>query len=153
MNSFRISTIETTTIMEGVFYIIYASFRKADCHDGVLRNILEQSNVWNARLNITGVLLYNEVMFVQVLEGEEYSVLKLYEKIASDNRHSSPIVLDRGMYDDRLFPEWHMAEKKLDWDSLKFKSTIDDVVKTKFLCLLNGYEGGEIIDSIARVMK
>lgn len=68
----------------------------------------------NARMGITGMLLYKEGNFMQVLEGEEPAVRALYEKIRTDPRHTGEILLWQGPLEGRQFGEWSMGFQDLD---------------------------------------
>jgi hypothetical protein len=62
----------------------------------------------NQRTELTGVLLYRGGNFMQVLEGEEAQVRKLYSVIGCDTRHRGLITLLQGPIDKRHFPQWAM---------------------------------------------
>lgn len=74
-----------------------------------LDGILTGSRRRNALLGITGLLLYIDGGFLQLLEGEEQPLRELYGRIAADRRHwELRLMLDREMR-SRAFPEWHMG--------------------------------------------
>ena len=135
------------------YYKIYISFRKNECSEEDVQLILEKSRVNNKEKNITGVLLYNDNLFVQYLEGAKEDVFSVYEKIIDDKRHSFPLILNFGEHTDRMFPEWHMAEKKISWESLEFKTPINELMEKKFNTLLNSTEANKMLDTIAKLMK
>jgi hypothetical protein len=59
-----------------------------DIGQGELERILASSRTYNRAHGITGVLLYENSEFVQLLEGERDAVLHLYhERIVHDTRH------------------------------------------------------------------
>ena len=68
----------------------------------------------NARLGVTGMLLYKEGRFMQALEGEETVVRTLLQKIAADPRHCDLKLLDEGFTDEREFGDWSMGFERLD---------------------------------------
>lgn len=63
----------------------------------------------NQAAEITGVLLFIDGVFFQILEGDEAVVKQLYEKILADERHNNIICLktERNV-ETRMFPEWAM---------------------------------------------
>lgn len=64
---------------------------------------------FNARVDITGVLLYAANTFLQVLEGEADAVERLLQRIATDSRHCEmEIVLDERV-ESRVFGQWSMG--------------------------------------------
>ena len=63
----------------------------------------------NISLDVTGLLLYNEGTFVQVLEGERKVVHSLFSKIKNDKRHNQlTLMMDREI-DDRLFNSYQTS--------------------------------------------
>ena len=74
-----------------------------------INNILSASRRNNARVGVTGALLFNSILFAQVLEGPIDGVEKIFEQIQRDLRHSDLIVLDSGLIEARNFPIWSMA--------------------------------------------
>lgn len=63
----------------------------------------------NATLGITGTLLYHDLTFMQILEGEEAAVRTLFARIAKDPRHTGVMTLMDEEVPERAFPEWSMA--------------------------------------------
>jgi Sensors of blue-light using FAD len=63
----------------------------------------------NARLAVTGALVFTRAHFAQVLEGDEQAVEALMERIRKDRRHGQVTVVSQGERDARLFPQWSMA--------------------------------------------
>lgn len=80
-----------------------------------VRQIGEKSSQNNQKQNITGVLLFLGGIFFQILEGDEYVIDKLYEKILQDPRHVDIVCL-KAEYEVniRLFPNWSMKTINLD---------------------------------------
>jgi len=62
----------------------------------------------NARLGITGGLLYSEGHVMQVPEGGAKSVRALFAAIAADSRHRSVTRLADGPVQGRAFADWSM---------------------------------------------
>ena len=52
------------------------------------------------------MLLFKEDNFMQILEGEEVEVMKLYETISKDPRHQRVSLVDKGEIDRRQFGDW-----------------------------------------------
>lgn len=74
-----------------------------------INNILSASRRNNAKVGVTGALLFNSILFAQVLEGPIDGVEKIFEQIQRDLRHSDLIVLESGLIEARNFPIWSMA--------------------------------------------
>jgi Sensors of blue-light using FAD len=77
---------------------------------GVLRaeeldRIYLRAKAANARAGITGLMLFHEGVFLQVLEGPAAGVASLVEKIRRDRRHANLVVLESGAVDERSFAQ------------------------------------------------
>lgn len=90
-------------------HIIYMSRATTPLGEDQLRLLLEQARSLNAQQNITGMLLYGNEQFLQVLEGEESAVRATYERIRQDSRHRDMIAYADKAIQQRSFPEWSMA--------------------------------------------
>ena len=95
-----------------IFYLSYLSSTTKSFTEAGLSDILLKSRVNNQSLNITGMLLYRDGNILQVLEGQEETVMGLYHTIAQDNRHSNIIKMISGYSEKRNFPEWTMGFKQ-----------------------------------------
>ena len=74
-----------------------------------LTALQEQSQEWNKRHNITGLLCYSNGHFVQVLEGSTEQVHALFAKIQQDTRHYQVQALSDRSSSYRWFADWRMA--------------------------------------------
>lgn len=73
-----------------------------------LQALLEWSRAYNAQQQITGLLLYSDRRFVQLVEGPEAAVRNLYARIQADARHTQVVTLSDGPGPQRWFADWHM---------------------------------------------
>ena len=107
--------------------LLYASSTDRDVSDAMLENILAVSRRNNAACGVTGVLLYSEGGFMQVLEGEETAVNKTYARICADKRHwKAMTLLDRNA--PRAFGAWSMGfEKPMAFGDGMFSLTRDAI--------------------------
>lgn len=96
-----------------MFFLVYASSAIQPFSRPDLEDLLATSRENNARAGITGMLLYKDGNFMQVLEGDEEAVRELYDKIAADPRHKGEILLQQGFTEERQFPEWSMGFRDL----------------------------------------
>jgi hypothetical protein len=99
-----------------LYFLVYVSRASHALSDEQLLNILEVSRANNQRDDITGLLLYKEERFMQLLEGPETSVCAAYARIARDSRHQDPTILLEGETAERDFPDWTMGFQSLDGD-------------------------------------
>ena len=72
--------------------------------------ILRKSKANNPSEGVTGVLCFSEGTFLQVLEGGRSAVNRLYNRIASDNRHTSVELLSYEEIGERRFSGWSMGQ-------------------------------------------
>jgi hypothetical protein len=92
--------------------LLYASSTSRDCSEQQLEEILTASRRNNPKLGVTGMLLYCEGGFMQVLEGTPDVLASLYARIAMDKRHwNARILLDRQA--PRTFGDWSMGFRAL----------------------------------------
>lgn len=100
--------------MTDLINLIYASSAVHQMGDEELLEILKKSRENNARLGVTGMLLYRGGNFLQVLEGERTVVTELYQQIAKDRRHHQVSKLVERPVQERGFALWSMGFKNLD---------------------------------------
>lgn len=93
--------------------LIYTSVAARPMHEEELHALLAEARVANAQLGITGMLLYKNGNFMQVLEGEHEVVNLLSRRIARDTRHVNVFTLHSGQIDGRQFPDWSMGFRNL----------------------------------------
>ncbi len=93
--------------------IVYVSSAKQEFSDADLMALLRQSQEKNARLAITGVLLYKEGNVMQLLEGPAEALDQLITTIYADPRHHGIIQLLRKQVTTREFPDWSMEFRDL----------------------------------------
>ena len=68
-----------------------------------LDRILLRSRISNAGSDVTGLLLFHEGSFLQVIEGPAAGVMALMEKIRRDRRHANVQVLESSPVSARAF--------------------------------------------------
>lgn len=97
-----------------IYSLVYISDAVDGLDDKDLEGILFSSRKNNAAVAVTGMLLSKGGEFMQVLEGDEAAVERLYRKISADPRHENCTVLSRKMNPERLFADWTMGFKNLE---------------------------------------
>lgn len=96
-----------------LYELLYTSFASRDMSEADLMELLETARRKNARLDITGMLLFDQQEFMQILEGSRSDVLALYEEIRNDDRHQSVCTVHEGPIAERAFDGWSMAFRLL----------------------------------------
>ena len=76
---------------------------------GDLAQILKEARERNRRRNVTGMLLYRDGTFLQVLEGEEEDVTHVYGLTKSDGRHPDLINVLQDPIEKHHFEDWRMG--------------------------------------------
>lgn len=99
---------------QGLIHLIYYSTASHEMEADELLQLLNISRERNARLDLTGMLLYGGGVFLQVLEGLPAAVDSLYRKIEMDPRHHSLILVEQDRISERSFPDWSMGFQHLD---------------------------------------
>ena len=77
-----------------------------------LADLLAVSRKNNEKRGITGMLLYIDESFFQILEGPEQALHTLYETITRDDRHSNVTKLIEEPIERRTFSDWSMGYAK-----------------------------------------
>jgi len=92
-----------------IYSVVYCSRASADIDEAEVQRIVTKSQVWNARHQITGLLVFGSGIFFQWLEGPREEVTDLVALLRTDRRHGGIIVLGEvEEVRERLFPEWGM---------------------------------------------
>jgi Sensors of blue-light using FAD len=96
-----------------MYRLVYCSAARALFSKPDLLDLLSKARTKNLRLGITGMLLYKDGNFLQLLEGERSAVKQLFVQIASDPRHSGSIVIEEEESPQRVFEDWSMGFRDL----------------------------------------
>jgi len=99
--------------------LLYLSQATPGTSDDQIQNILMVARRNNEAVGITGVLVHGGGMFMQVLEGPEHAVLRLYAKILDDPRHGGCRVIHNTPANERMFQDWSMGV--INSDPLEFQ--------------------------------
>ena len=71
-----------------------------------LMRLLESARAFNQKNGITGILLYDNQQFGQIIEGERASIMKVWKRIQEDKRHHRIELLEIREITERAFPDW-----------------------------------------------
>jgi hypothetical protein len=91
------------------YQIIYVSESSMPMQLDALEDLLEEAQAGNAEDGITGALVYVEQRFLQILEGDQDTVLDLMARIRRDVRHESVTILQQRDIPAAVFGGWTMA--------------------------------------------
>lgn len=98
--------------MDRVSRITYFSKAVRPMGDDELLQLLTGARAKNAKREITGMLVYKDGCFLQVLEGSAPVVERLCARIAQDPRHDAMTILHQD-FGPRRFAEWSMGFQNL----------------------------------------
>ena len=90
------------------FQLLYRSQATTPPTPEQLQELVQRARQANAAAHITGLLLYCDGQFVQVLEGPLETVRSLFARISQDPRHQQVAVVSKGLVPRRQFAEWSM---------------------------------------------
>lgn len=135
--------------------LIYRSQLNFSCRSAELRALVERARIRNTNQNITGVLLSNGSDVMQILEGSEESVVKLFHKIRDDQRHSGVVELMRDygprrrfnnagmlLFDLQVQSPKEVLQSVLDYSQLESYLTSDDRVFKFIQSFITGKHAG-----------
>jgi Sensors of blue-light using FAD len=95
--------------MSALIHCIYASSAADTFQESDIPALLKLSRKANAARNVTGMLLYIDGSFFQVLEGSIDDVDAVYALIARDRRHQRITMVIREPILERSFGDWTMG--------------------------------------------
>ncbi len=89
---------------------MYASRAVPGIAQDELLAIVRKSKANNPSVGVTGVLCFSEGIFLQALEGGRSAVNKLYNRIATDPRHTDVELMCYEEIGERRFAGWSMGQ-------------------------------------------
>lgn len=108
--------------------LLYVSKPMPDLDSSAVDAILESALRNNPSQGLTGMLLWSETSFAQLLEGPNEAIETLLNKLKADGRHREMRVLSRTATSRRFFGDWSMASRRmapeLDWRLLEQEDAI-----------------------------
>lgn len=116
-----------------IYHIAYFSTATKHFTEDELTELLAISKRNNKILDVTGILLFIEGCFLQVLEGDENTVKKVFEKVKEDRRHDDVFTLFKGRKPERSFGNWSMGFKDLPFVEYKRQIGFEDISNEDFL--------------------
>lgn len=128
MESFRVNCPSTTN-SSTMYFLIYSSMASPEIEESDLKDIIVSAEKNNNQDEITGMLIFHDGTFFQMLEGSKEKVHAAFEKIQDDPRHSAIIKLFEGETSKRHFPDWKMALKVVhpeEFEQIKAYETIEE---------------------------
>ena len=97
--------------------------------DDNLKGLLTKSRLNNERKNVTGMLLYLDPFFIQILEGEEAIVNESFNIIKQDSRHQKVTLIYKKPIEERSFPNWTMGFNKISDENVEAVEGFSDFLQ------------------------
>jgi hypothetical protein len=116
------------------YQLVYSSKATNKMMLSHLIGILRKARINNKLSDVTGLLVFVDGMFLQVLEGEEGRVKGLMKKISADTRHHDIKVIRGSNVERRTFSNWEMAYTSPStkilamWSGLKGTRTVEEIL-------------------------
>ena len=129
---------------EPLYRLIYLSSAKVAFPPDKIEDLLTKARTRNEADGISGLLVYHDGNFFQVLEGPETAVKATFERISRDTEHDGMLMLHSEIVLDRVFPDWTMGYARPEELS---KEAANTVVEVKTMAEL----GADTIRDDARV--
>ena len=108
-----------------LFHWIYISTATEFLTEPGKLELLKHSRTRNQSLDATGMLLYGNQSFIQVLEAGKDNLRVLQTSIRQDTRHQGIITLKDEAIEERVFPDWQMGFADRDQDEEEFLRQLD----------------------------
>ena len=111
---------------DALYHLGYVSTEAVKFSEEALVALLSEARNANTDRDVTGLLLYREGSFYQVLEGSESAVMATFHHIEADPRHKEVNILFNGETDAREFADWKMGFLNLDGVDVETLSGFSD---------------------------
>jgi hypothetical protein len=111
---------------EKLTHLVYTSVETRKIEPADLLALLQDARSNNARRSITGMLLYIEGTFFQVLEGDETTLAELFSVISLDRRHKQVTRIIHEPIAQRSFGEWTMGYEQMTASDLQAVDGLND---------------------------
>jgi hypothetical protein len=98
---------------DDLILLAYSSVGTHHFAQSELVDLLAFARDFNSRNGLTGMLLYIDESFFQILEGDPKTLHDLYSRIEQDTRHTHVIKLIEIPIENRSFSDWSMGFAKV----------------------------------------
>lgn len=88
--------------------LVYRSRARVPLSELELLYLLAQARGRNRAERITGLLVYDQGVFYQWIEGPDANMYRLWRSIRQDSRHHGIEILSEQQIPVRLFRDWHL---------------------------------------------
>ena len=92
-----------------MFRLVYMSKAIGPMDDAALDRIARKAQEKNRALGLTGLLVFVDNTFFQVLEGPQVRVEEVFDRVYQDQRHHRARILQQREVECRRFADWTMG--------------------------------------------
>ena len=96
-----------------LYCLVFTSVATRKITDEDLKGLLAKSRQNNLALNITGMLLYLDPYFMQILEGDESIIGEKFKQISTHEMHYKVSLIYKKPIKERSFSKWTMGFNKI----------------------------------------
>ncbi|MEO0435397.1 MAG: BLUF domain-containing protein [Pseudomonadota bacterium] len=129
-----------------LYGLSYVSTQKQAMGNEDLLQLLVDARSKNGDMEITGLLLHRGDSFFQIIEGQQTSVQKLFNRIRNDDRHHRVEIVAEGPIGEREYADWQMAFVELDGQDFTSMPGFSDLLK-------NTPEARDFLSTLSRSKK
>lgn len=133
---------------ERLYQFAYFSISTFPMKEIDLIEILSKSRTNNQLLGVTGILVFMDGCFLQVLEGEKDIVMALAYKIKADKRHKDFIKLHESEIEERDFKDWSMGFETTSISAYKHLAGFSDLSDEGFLEEIQQKKNSKVIKKL-----
>jgi hypothetical protein len=112
-----------------LYCLVYTSIANKKMSDDDLEDLLKKIRKKNETRHVTGMLLYLDPFFMQVLEGEEAMVNDLFNLIKQDSRHHKVSLIYKKPIEERYFSNWTMGFSKISHENIAIMEGFSDFLQ------------------------
>lgn len=123
------SFFSADSMASSIFQLLYFSRATAHVEASTLAEILQTSQRNNQRSGISGLLIYEDYHFMQVLEGTKQAVEEIFAKICVDERHTDVFTIYSADVEKRQFGGWAMAHYQFQPDDEELRNSFVEIEK------------------------
>jgi Sensors of blue-light using FAD len=95
----------------GYYQLVYSSVLKQEMTPPAVAQLVAHAQQTNLRHDITGLMMIDNGLVIQWIEGRRDVVRGLWDKLLRDTRHHCIVeLLHRDFQEQRLYPNWSMQQ-------------------------------------------
>ena len=104
--------------------LVYLSDAAPSFQVSELPQLLTVSRANNERDGLTGLMIFHERRFFQVLEGDMNAVMTCFNRIMRDPRHENLFMIETTAAQTRAFGQWRMAYEQVSDLPVELRQTV-----------------------------